>query len=431
MKLDTYRQQMRELNPFLWETTQPHDLTVARAVITQRNDQQIVERLVQAGYNIDPDNIYTFSAEISNDGVDAYFSHMHKTTLGNFARGAETGVSLLDSHDSRQLGIGYSCGGRLIEEGGVVRVVADFYIVRGLKYGGGYSYSTSDDFIVAIESGVVRDVSVGLYGGRHICDIDGQSIWSWDCPHFPGQTYAVTDAESGEETLIVCTYTIYDGILAEVSIVYDGATPSAMIMKGIDGVVSERMTPAALAELVKATRTNIRLPQNGEAMNEQTPNGPDAITTDVVWDYLATYGVTSDTTTDMVTAVRQLVSNLEGERDAAAARAAALESNLEASEIWAAQGRQYHAHLIDQVVEAGVRAQGNAFPVDTYRELLASASISHLKRVLQSLDEAANLALGSGRRITEDAEKRASKRIPTGQPDDVQWQPDAPAAAYS
>ena len=64
MKLDTYRQQMRELNPFLWETTQPHDLTVARAVITQRNDQQIVERLVQAGYNIDPDNIYTFSAEI-------------------------------------------------------------------------------------------------------------------------------------------------------------------------------------------------------------------------------------------------------------------------------------------------------------------------------------------------------------------------------
>ena len=109
-----------------------------------------------------PADAFFFEAEISSTTLDSYFTHMADSTLRNFAGDAAGGVALLDSHDGYKLGVGYSASGGYEEEDGAGRVVATFYIVPGIKYGGRHSFASSDDFILAIRSGVVRDVSVGF-----------------------------------------------------------------------------------------------------------------------------------------------------------------------------------------------------------------------------------------------------------------------------
>ncbi|MCO5181111.1 MAG: hypothetical protein M9896_13810 [Candidatus Promineofilum sp.] len=80
----------------------------------------------------DNDRFY-FTAEISSTSLDSYFTHMDPSTLRNFARDAATGVSLLDSHDSYKLGIGYSAAGRYEEEGETGRVHRRLHIVPGIR----------------------------------------------------------------------------------------------------------------------------------------------------------------------------------------------------------------------------------------------------------------------------------------------------------
>ena len=182
----------------------------------------------QVDEDIEDNNPFFFKAEISNTNLDSYYSRMDISTLQNFAKDASNGVMLQDSHDYRKLGYGQSFSGLFEEE----RVLAEFYTVPGIRFGGSHSFATTDDFIRAVETAIVRDVSVGFHGGREICDICGLSMWSWECPHFPGKSYIITD-EDGEERVVVATYTIYDARLAEVSVVFDGATPQAQIIRKV------------------------------------------------------------------------------------------------------------------------------------------------------------------------------------------------------
>lgn len=221
----------------------------------------LTQLLRERDLQFDADNLpYFFPAEISSTRRDSYFTHMSTRTLDNFAADAREGRALLDSHDAGKLGMGYSLDGRVEQvidqatDAPLLRAAATFYTARGIAFGGKHSYRSTDDFIRAMETGLVRDVSVGFHGGTWVCDVCGNDWTDYEaCKHWPGEVYEV----DGER--ILCTVEIDNARLSEVSAVYDGATPGAMILK------ADRMADAGLLTPAKARileqRYNLHLPQ--------------------------------------------------------------------------------------------------------------------------------------------------------------------------
>jgi hypothetical protein len=168
---------------------------------------------------------FFWRALISNTRLDAYFTHMRLSSLRNYAQEAAAGVAFLPGHNHRHLPIGGSLSGELSEEGSEASVRADFYTLSGLQIG----EVSTNGLIIGIKGGLTRDVSIGMYGGKFICNICGEDYWRGRCRHLAGFTYE--EEKDGVIRQILATVGIEDAHLAEVSGVYDGATPGAMIEK--------------------------------------------------------------------------------------------------------------------------------------------------------------------------------------------------------
>lgn len=331
-----------------------------------------------------PAEAVTFSAEISNVGLDTYFSHMDDLTLRNFAREAAAGVPLLDSHNSRNLGYGRSFDGR--REGEAVS--ADFFTVPGINFGGAaLTYASTDDFIRALDSRLLRDVSVGFYGGSEICDICGGAVWDWrgDCIHLPGLSYAV--GEQGLATLLA-TYTVSDAHLAEVSVVFSGATPGAELRDKIGRMAEAGRLMPEQARVLES-RYRMQLPEAKRAW---------AVGGAVVLPPAAAKGADVDDTQ-----LRSLLS--VGEDADLLEEVRALVDEAARLRPLADAGRQYRADLIAEALAEGVRAMGQAFPSETYRAMLDSAELTAIKSLRDSWRTLASERLPGGRLSVDGTER--------------------------
>ena len=417
-----------------------------------------------------PADAFFFEAEISSTTLDSYFTHMADSTLRNFARDAAVGVSLLDSHDGYKLGVGYSAGGRYEEEDGAGRVIATFYIVPGLKYGGRHSFASSDDFILAIRSGVVRDVSVGFYGGRWVCDLCKQPYFGQGsaCQHLAGYEYDIE--RDGRLTRELCTVAIHDAGLSEVSLVYDGATPGAMILKAEQEAEAGRMSAADIRHFETQYRVKLPRPSAGATPPKtgvttdpvRLPKTlPTAGAANVMLSASAEKGVRTMQEDEEVMTESEVVevetqpdapapANVEAVAAVEEVRAAVQESAapkgvaLAAGVRWlneqlvqatrqlneaqaevarlqplADQGRQYREELVNQAVAEGVRAMGEAFPEETYRAMLANAPLEHIRQVRDTFAAQGDARFPGGR-LTQDAPKQ----------EDNEPQRQTPVAAY-
>lgn len=381
-------------------------------------------RLAEMPEDVTP---FVFSAEISSDRLDAYFTHMHESTLRNFAGDATAGVSFLDSHDSYKLGFGQSLRGEF-EKGDVNRVLADFYTVPGVRFGGKHSYESTDDFIRAVTTGLVRDVSVGFYGGDIICDICGNSLYDWaNCPHWPGEEYAVGD--QGKET-VVATFQITDAHLAEVSAVYDGATPGAMIMRATEMAEAGKLSPEMTRRL--EVKYRIKLPgaarswpgvdtkaKGKEIMTEPIKtesNEPLAEVRAVLIEAKAPEGTE-------VEGVRWLATELQGAQTevtrltAEVQRLQPMESEVQRLQPLADDGKQYRSDLITETLAEGVRAMGDTFPEETYKGMLEPASIEAIKKMRDAFAEQAKGRLPNGRQTVDDDQLQNTPRPAPATPD--------------
>lgn len=344
------------------------------------------------GEALPDDDRFIFEAEISNTGTDAYFTHMAADTLRNFAKAAADGVALLDSHSGLNLAVGYSAGGRFVEEDGAGRTVARFYIMRGIRFGGRHSYASTDDYITAIEGGIVRDVSVGFYGGRWMCDICKSPYYGvGGCNHIAGWEYEV-EADNGRTERVVCTVTIHDADLSEVSLVYDGATPGAMILKAEQEAAAGRMSPEMLGVIEQQYRIKLHGQPGGDygvddVEGERAMSGreqdvvieeAESVTETVVDEVrLALNEAAAPEGMAAAEAVRWLAAQLAqatSERDSARQEVARLQPLAD-------QGRAYRDELVNQAVAEGVRALGEAFPEETYRAMLTAAPLEHIRQV--------------------------------------------------
>lgn len=203
------------------------------------------------------EQVYVFPAEISNQSVDAYYTRMTAKTLQQFAADASRGVAVCDSHQHYQLPIGRSFYGVVATDptgasgavaavgasaaaGGAMSAQSLAYMLRGLRTPSGMS---TDDIIRGIEGGVNADVSVGFIPVAYWCSICHMDMLNtWNCTHWPGNTYEVKDPNTGVVSEVLCIADV-DASLAEYSLVYDGATPNAMVLKGEAALDAGRMTP--------------------------------------------------------------------------------------------------------------------------------------------------------------------------------------------
>lgn len=94
----------------------------------------------------------------------------------------------------------------------------------------GYSTGdiTTDDYVDAVDSGIIEDVSVGFIANKTICRLCKEDIRSMKCPHWPGMRYNVgTEKEPRFE---ICTYDVDGAKLQEESAAWKGALPGAKVL---------------------------------------------------------------------------------------------------------------------------------------------------------------------------------------------------------
>ena len=358
-------------------------------------------------------------AAISNNQLDAYFTYMDAdTTLRNYAQDAAAGVSFLAAHNARTLPFGRSLTGALIP-GDVTEVHADFFTIPGLTIdvgGFGASPRTTDQLITAIKAGIQRDVSVGFYGGWFKCNVCGNDLMDWRmCQHFPGLTYEVK-GEDGVLRQVLATATVIDAHLAEVSAVYDGATPGAVILKAQQAAEGGRINHEQ-ARLLEA-RYRMRLPDRRLQVPGATSEGGD-MPPEAEKKPAAEIRTTEIVPADAVDTAALLPIVQRG--------GAAPELDLRAACEWlvgevirlrplADDGRTYREDLVTTALAEGVRAFGSDFAQETYGAILKDAPLDTIKRMTADWKSVGDTRL-PGKRVTVDTTDMPPAPAPAQAPD--------------
>lgn len=324
--------------------------------------------------SLEVDATFLFRAEISNDLLDSHFTHMSEKTLMNYAEDAARGVAFLRSHEWRNLPTGYSLSGEY-SVAGRKATIADFYTIRGL--------SDTDDLIRRMEANLVRDVSVGFHGGKMICDLCNQDFW--ECRHWPGFEY--DENEGDRKVKKLATYTIENARLSEVSAVFDGSTPNAMILKA-QRHAALGLIPRVRLDLIEEkyrvrlrTKNSYPVLENFERMSvEMEDKGLARLKT-----ILVNSGI-----------IPEDQRHVEDE-ESLLAFADKMAARLQTLEPQAADGRAYRSSEIERALTAGVRAVGNDFDKEGYRSMLETMSLVSIQRMASDWDKVAKAVLPAGR----------------------------------
>lgn len=334
---------------------------------------------------------FFWTAEISNDQVDAHHTHMLDGTLSNFAADSRAGVAFLNSHRHYELPFGRSLSATIEENEERKRVITEFFTLPGLNLNG----VTTDDFIAGVRSGIVSDVSVGFHGGEWWCDICGGDYRRYQsCPHFAG-----TRVET-KEGFVVCTVGIDNARLSEVSAVYDGSTPDATILKAQRMAAVGELDPKLRATIEARYRT--RLPEvrsfAGADMHSQQEDGMDY--EKLVGDMRSALGVEEDAlieSINVLVAENERLSGIETEWQELSERVKDIEPLAE-------DGRTYREDMVTQALAEGVRAYGDKFDNETYETMLRSASLEVIKRMKDDWQAIGDSRFVGGRQTTDEGE---------------------------
>ena len=179
--------------------------------------------------------VFLFEAIPSNDAIDSYFTRMDpETTLPNYAENLKEGRALMNSHRRHDtLPLGYSYDG--FHNLQTNMVLGKYYMQRDLNLG-----VSTNEVIKGIQGGTLRDVSIGFRPEWYKCSICGKDLDDYaECPHIPGVMY--------EKDL--CIAWIMNGYLAETSLVFDGATPGAMVKKAQEAFSQRKIGPQDVTRL--------------------------------------------------------------------------------------------------------------------------------------------------------------------------------------
>lgn len=377
---------------------------------------------------------FFFPCEMSNRNLDSYYTRMDDSSLQNFAEDAKAGIAFQDSHNSYAMGPGRSLTGAFEQVADGARTVADFLVLPGIRFGSG-SYASSDDFIRHVRAGIATDTSVGFYfqntdpnvfaGCR--CDICGENLYRWDCPHIPGMTYEIT-SEAGVITRVVCTGKIINAHASEESIVYDGATPGAAILKAQAEAALGRLQPKDARFLEDRYRSfGLKLPEAKQVFALGTVRGiemepekktepetpgtrvepvvarhPDDVSFQLSIRTLLTkagYAETQEITVAITAMTDELVT----------LRASVAE--IPALRLKAADGDTYRKDTIESAIAEGVRAHGAEWKAEEYRKMLEGLPLDSIKRMKDDWAAMGDKLFPGGRATVSEPAGEESKTV--------------------
>lgn len=388
----------------------------ARVLHTRQMDMTAMMDMLKNKHMMDPSMMdeatpFFWSAQISSTAIDSYYTHMLPSTLENFTAEAKAGVSFLNSHRHDELPFGRSIDARMTGADNAQTVIADFFTIPGLNLNG----ISTNDFITGVRSGIVKDVSVGLFGGKRWCDVCRMNYMSYDCPHVAGMEY-----DTPGQSKITATVGIDGAHLAEVSGVFDGSTPDANILKAQRMVEAGELKPDAVRMLEaryrmtfsnKRSFAGVSIPERKKIMDfEQLVNQ--------VREVLALKP--EDDIAGAVLAVSGERDRLRVENDKSAKELETLRAKVTELTPQAADGVAYRSDLIGETLGEGVRAMGDKFSQETYENVLRSAPLAVIKKIKEDWAAVGNSRFPGGRQTVDNSEAPTQQRKSEG----------VPAAAY-
>lgn len=424
---------------------------VARRAMSQEQLMDLFSTKLMDGDGEDEEPFF-FRAEISSNRLDAYYTRMMESSLRNYAAEAETGVPFCDSHDTWKLNFGrtltgvYESAGEEDEDGTPIqRVMTDIYTVPDMEIG----QVKTNSIIRGIRTGILQDVSIGFYGGQYICSICGEDMFDWydlRCPHYPGVMYEWEDDDEVVRTQMAIGQ-IEDAHLSEVSAVYDGATPGAMIQKAERLMKSGKMNRDTVQMLERRYRMQVPrthqwrgadLPPKSRATdvpdevgsaageqpataqveesNAQSATHRKEITMDILEQQRAALlelGLPEEL--DDEAQIRWLIDRAKHARSAdkeletVNGKLAEAEAEVKRLQPLALDGEAFRCDFVKRALAEGVRANGEDFDQDTYRNLLESTDISIVKRMHDDWKRIGDARFAGGRQTEEPKREEAQE----------------------
>lgn len=352
----------------------------------------------------DGSNVFIWAAEISSDRRDYYETVMDpETSLKNYVEDAIEGVSFMNSHSTWELPSGRSFAGALVsDQEGVTKVYAAFYTIADLNLSG----LSTNDLMRGIRAGIVKDVSIGFKRGENFkaqCSICGLDQWSdWDCIHWPGVVYDVFNDDKKTTHEERCFVTLIDARLREVSGVYDGATPRAMVDKAISfaerGLIKESMFDTVERTL------RMKLPHGTKFLDER--NDSDESNTDRKGDDdMANDGDKNapkvhDALLRMSRSLNLFPENNEpGSTEEITSKVSSEITRLRAIE---SSHDKYIKAERESALKEGVRALGEGFDEDRYKGILEKCDLDEVRGFREEWSKIADDKLKGGRRSVDD-----------------------------
>lgn len=384
------------------------------------------------------DDVYVFRNLMIDNAVTSYYTIVHENLLRKFSVDVKKGVGLILSHDSSKLPVGRSFDSTLVEEWdeeteeALKSLYGDFYIALGRNTESGM---TTDDIVSGIDSGTIFATSIGFSAKTMKCSICGHDIRSWDCPHWPGKEYIVENEEGVGETVTCCAIIGEDGVgeLIENSLVYAGACSRASIVNEyskrndsvtknmpklqvveelkqipVDASIYQFYTAGGLVLMTDSTEKrsetgmdrykkvltefNIqsedelkaKLTELSEKSTELENKDKELLAKDKeiakLTEDLEHYKKEVLTKNDEVSELKDEITELNEEITNLTQLNEELKQNAELIEV-------YKKDLKDEILELGVRSQGNAFNKTLFERFLDTLSIEELKEVRESFDE--------------------------------------------
>lgn len=364
--------------------------------------------------------------------------------------------------------------GRLVSssaEGETVEMHLDKYIVKDDEIIDGVS---ANALIKRIETGILSDTSIGFSTDRMTCSICGMNYWSRDCNHWRGGTYTMEDGAkktcfvTAMPPSIIIPYN--NNALFEESIVWDGAYPGAVVTQSKHGDIIE--TPSGKFSVVDDKE---ELPENTPLLgqyhngnivtmvkksdhkkifksadidnNNNNNNNDDSLAIkggngekiilkgsenpmdEKLLNMLMSIGFTKEEAgaldvSQATAALNAMVEKWEGSFKVAEPQegvfmaqdqvAEKLGSKLSANEVLklAKEGQEYHAQVIEDAIAMGVRAQGNDFPAETWKNTFSAMGTKAIKDIMKTFEAQANSTIPTGRKSDPEAGQKQSTSIP-------------------
>lgn len=322
------------------------------------NVEQYMDRINQMSHvQLSAEDVFVYQGIISSDAMDSYYTKMDaETSLRNYANDLKAGTPLMTYHETSQSPIGRSFDSSIdVKEDGKTVVRGLFYIVRHTKING----ESTDDLIRQIETGTLTEMSVG-FGGINLwykSSYDGKDIF--ESRYYPGDK---------DENGNLVYYYIMDATLREVSLVYKGACPDAVVERIRNDLPN--MEDAERQIQKYETRFNVRIDMPKQRSKEGKRMNIEEITRAVEKGDLQRGELLKALKVDAITEGQRSILKELGD-DASIETVRSLKEKAEI-------GKRAFEEKLDELVKARV-AIGQEFDQEKYKEQMRSMDVDFIE----------------------------------------------------